>query len=286
MRKIYLVYAVLLSVLCTACASRLKVKGESDVNLPSLKKTENVVIIEENENLPTQIENLKVGVFEIKDGAMSLDCSYERVLNIARNKARSVGANTVKIIEHKLPDLLSLCHRIQFEVYKLEDISPFQKDVAWSSSNPLKWEYFKGAPKFTQPSFFCGYIDVQFNDIGFSKGEGEVNIIPLFDFECSYVQPLEKNAYLLEYNQVKFDLMEVYARKMRSEYLKSEINTNEKWSKFAKGIYDKIYRDYETDIFNLETETNFGKEYSQLIGWKYKAEKGLKELTEFSSDVY
>jgi hypothetical protein len=264
----------------------MKIKGEELKSLKPLKNTESVVVIEENESIEPSNKNIKIGVFSIKDGGLTFDCSYERVKDLAKQKARSLGGNAVKIIEHELPGIWSTCHRIKFEVSKLENISKFQKELLWSSTNKLKWEYFKGAPKIDKSSFFCGYMDVQFNNINSIRGKGKVIVLPTFLFECSYVQPLKEDKYLLEYNQVKFDLLEIYSRKMRKEFAKSEIDTKDKWLKFAKSIYDKVYTEYKTDIFNLETETNFGNDYSGLAGWKFKTEKGLKELKEFSSDNY
>lgn len=278
-------FILLLSVFTlSSCASKMKIKGNASHELQPLSTTESVVVVEENEKIEPHANNLKIGGYEIKDGGMSLDCSYERVKNLAKQKARSVGGNAVKITEHKLPSAFSTCHRIKFDVYKLENTSEFEKEIIWSSTNDLQWDYFKAAPKLDRASFFCGYIDAQFNDVNFFNGKGEVNIFPTFLFECSYVQPLKKDKYLLEYNQVKFDLLEFYARKMRSEFQKSEINTKERWNKFAKSIYDKIHTEYETDMFNLETETNFGEDHSGLVGWKFKVQNNLKELTEFSSD--
>lgn len=285
MKKNTLFLCAIISTIVFSCATQMKIKGTPSGALQPLSKTESVVIIEENERITPHENDIKIGDFEIKDGGMSFDCSYDRVKNLAKQKARSVGGNSVKITEHKLPSGLSVCHRIKFEIYKLANTAEFEKELIWSSTNKLKWEYFKDSPKIDRTSFFCGYIDVQFNDVNFLNGKGEVNIYPTFLFECSYVQPLKMNKYLLEYNQVKFDLLEIYSRKMRSEFDKSEINTQEKWTKFAKAIYDKVYREYETDIFNLETETSFGENESALVGWKFKTETGLKELTEFSSEI-
>ncbi|MBJ7881849.1 hypothetical protein [Gelidibacter salicanalis] len=284
MKKHILFPLSIISLILCSCASQMKIKGTPSGALQPLSKTETVVIIEENESIVPHEKDQKIGDFEIKDGGLSLDCSYERVKNLAKQKARSVGGNSVKITEHTLPSTWSNCHRIKFEVHKLEHTAEFEKEMIWSSTNKLKWDYFKDAPKIDRSSFFCGYIDVQFNDVNFLNGKGEVTIFPTFIFECSYVQPLKMTKYLLEYNQVKFDLLEIYARKMRSEFVKSEINTQEKWTKFAKAIYDKVYREYETDIFNLETETSFGENESELVGWKFKTVTGLKELTEFSSE--
>lgn len=275
---------LILSLIISGCASKMKIKGTVENSLKPLANNESVVIIEENEIFPPDEKNTKIGTFEIKDGGLSLDCTYERVKTLARDRARSLGGNSVRITEHKLPDAWSTCHRIKFEVYRIEDITDYQKELIWSSDHKLQWDYFKGAPKFDRNSLFCGYIDVQFNDVKFLNNKGEVNINPIFLFECSYVQPSEKSKNLLEYNQVKFDLLEVYSRKMRSEFSRSGIDTQDKWLKFAQNIYDKVNKEYETDMYNLEMETNFGENYTEVIGWKYKVENDLKNLTEFSSD--
>ncbi|MCP9200839.1 hypothetical protein MKO06_13040 [Gramella sp. GC03-9] len=275
---------MILLFLLSSCSSKMKITGNSTSSLTPLRANESVVIIEENENLDQTETNAKIGSFEIKDGGLSLDCSYERVQSLAKDKARSVGGNTVKITEHKLPGTWSTCHRIKFEVYKIADITPYQEEMIWSANNKLKWEYFKAPPKFERNSMFCGFIDVQFNDIKLLNDNGKVNINPIFLFECSYVQPSEKSENLLDYNQVKFDLLEVYARKMRSEFDKSSIDTLDEWTKFAQNIYDKVQKEYETDIYNYEVETNFGQNHTEVVGWQYMVKNELEELTEYSSD--
>ncbi|MUP45974.1 hypothetical protein E0K83_09490 [Gramella sp. BOM4] len=277
-------FLLLISLLISGCASKMKITGKTEQNLTPLQGNQSVAIIEENEELEPTDNQTKLGNFEIRDGGLSLDCSYERVQSLAKEKARSIGGNAVKITEHKLPGTWSTCHRLKFEVYKIADITPYQEEMIWSATNKLKWEYFKAAPKFDRSSMFCGFIDVQFNDIKLLTDSGKVNINPIFLFNCSYVQPSEKSENLLDYNQVKFDLLEIYARKMRNEFSKSSIDTMEEWKKFAQNIYDKVHKEYETDIYNYELETNFGQNFTEVIGWKYRVKNELEELMEFSSD--
>lgn len=235
----------------TGCGS-MKVKEKIEKKLQPLPLSEQIVVIEENENITIGNGDIKIGIFEIKDGGLTYDCDYDKVKSLAKQKARIFGGNSVKILEHKLPDNWSTCHRIKFAVYKLLDTKDFQTEKVWGVENKLNWESFKGAPRVEKSSFFCGYIDVEFNEMNFPKGKGKVDIVPIFLFDCSYVQPLKKTKYLLEYNQVKFDLLEFYSRKMRSEFKKANIDSEEKWLKFAKKIYDDVYKEYETDLFNLE----------------------------------
>lgn len=263
----------------------MKISGITEQSFQPLRLSENIVIIEENEDFKNN-EKIFIGEFNINDGGLTLDCDYDEVKNLAIQKARSVGGNVIKIIEHKLPSTWSTCHRIKFTVYKLENIDIYKKEIIWKPNTKLTWEDFKGSPKIERSSFLCGYIKVRFNDFNFPKGKGVVEILPLFVYECSYVQPLKKSSSLLKYNQIKFNLLEYYSRRMRSEFKKSNINTIDSWIKFAKSIYDKVYADYETDLFNLETETEFGDNYTGIVSWDFKLDEKLKELTEFSTDKY
>ena len=283
MRKHY-IYTFLI-IIFSGCGAPMKmnVKGNTEIKLSPLKNNQTVVVIEENENLPNSKSNIKIGEFSVKTG-LSIDCSYDRVKEIAKQKARNVGGNTIKLTEHKLPNAWNLCHRIEFEVYKLDDVSEFQKELIWSETEQLKWEYFKASPRFDRMSYFCAYIKAQFNDQNVLNGKGNIYVAPIFMFDCSYVQPLEKNKFLLEYNQLKFDLLEIYSRKLRKEYSTSGIDTYEKWEKFWESIYDKVLNDLKTDLYNVELETNFGENRSGLVSWKFKVENDLKKLTEYSSE--
>lgn len=283
-KKLSILYIIIVFTLF-GCSS-MKIKEKIEKKLQPLPLSERIVVIEENESITIRNEDIKIGIFEIKDGGLTFDCDYDKVKSMAKQKARIFGGNSVKILEHKLPDTWSTCHRIKFAVYKISNTKDFQTKKVWSENNKLNWELFKGTPKVERSSFFCGYIDVEFNEMNFPKGKGKIDIVPIFLFDCSYVQPLKKSKHLLEYNQVKFDLLEFYSRKMRSEFKKANIDSEEKWLKFAKKIYNDVYKEYETDLFNLEAETNFGEEYSGLLSWKFKSEENLKSLKEFSSENY
>ncbi|MBZ9650721.1 hypothetical protein [Psychroflexus montanilacus] len=276
-------FVLLLSILSFSCSPKLKMIGSEQQALSPLSNTETVVDINELKTIDPSNIAAKIGAFKITDGGLALDCTYERILFMAKEKARSLGGNAVKITDHKVPDNWSTCHRIEFDIYKLNDIEAYQNELIWSEQHPLQWSYFKAAPKVEPTSSFCGYIHAQFNDLA-KDNQRKVIINPKLIFDCSYVQPLKKDENLLEYNQIKFDLLEVYAREMRKAFDEAGITSSKEWIKFAESLYLEIYTKYETDIFNLEMETNFGKNYSKLNGWKYKVKKDLENLPQYSSD--
>lgn len=55
----------------------------------------------------------ELGEIKIGDSGFSTDCDYETVIEKAKNEARKIGGNVVKITDHRFPSALSTCHRIQ-----------------------------------------------------------------------------------------------------------------------------------------------------------------------------
>ena len=273
-----------LALLLISCASKMKLKGEASQQFTPLNKNDAVVIIEEYKKIPDSIPSQTIGDFRLKDGGFTVDCSYEHVLNLAKEQARKLGGNAIKITEHKLPNTLSTCHQIKFKILKMDDIFPFQNTLIWSSEHSLNWKYFKGAPKVERPSFLCATLNVDYKDYKI-VGKGRVEVVPVIVLDCSYIQPNYQNKHQLEYNQLKFNLLELYARKMRDAFIKVNIDSQMKWQKFAKEIYNEIFNDFETEIYYLETETNFGLDYTETLRWKYRLKEELTETISLSTDT-
>ena len=89
---------------------------------PKLSMDEHVALLDIEHQLP---ENLvKVGDLRFQDSLLSTDCSFNSLMTRARNEARKNGANIVKVIDKKKPDLWSSCFRLKIELYKSnEDVS-------------------------------------------------------------------------------------------------------------------------------------------------------------------
>jgi hypothetical protein len=83
---------------------------------PKLSIDEKVALLDIEHNLP---ENLvKVGELRFQDSGFSTDCSFNSLMTQARNEARKNGANIVKVIDKKKPDLWSSCYRLKIELYR------------------------------------------------------------------------------------------------------------------------------------------------------------------------
>ena len=97
---------------------------------PKLAIDEKVALLDIEHKLPENI--VKVGELRFQDSGFSTDCSFNSLMNKARIEARKNGANVVKVIDKKKPDLWSSCYRLKIELYK------YDGDVSTLSQYKLK----------------------------------------------------------------------------------------------------------------------------------------------------
>ncbi|AWO01161.1 hypothetical protein DLD77_05380 [Chitinophaga alhagiae] len=95
-----------------------------------------ILILQENEAAPTSAKH--IGNIRIKDGGFKMRCGYEQTMEEARNKARSQGANIVKITQLKRPDALSTCYRLRADIYYQEDLPAMLEERRARQETALK----------------------------------------------------------------------------------------------------------------------------------------------------
>ena len=85
---------------------------------------------------------------------------------------------------------------------------------------------------------------------------------------------------MVDYQQVNFDLSEVYARKMRKELL---LHKNKLWKGFdyAEEIFNTLTSEFAKTQALMNEETNYGLNVQKLQGWKQKINDDLEVLSEF-----
>ena len=99
-----------------------KIKSNFTNPQPKLSIDEKVALLDIEHKLPDNV--LKVGDLRFQDSGFSTDCSFNSLMTQARNEARKNGANIVKVVDKKKPDLWSSCYRLKIELYKYDgDVS-------------------------------------------------------------------------------------------------------------------------------------------------------------------
>ncbi len=108
---------VLLMLFCaTSCAP--KIRSSLTHKYPPLSHHQKVAVYRKSAPLPEQSELL--GQVSVGDAGMTTRCSYFEVLDIIMDNARKAGGNAIRIVEHRVPDFMSTCHRIKADVLRVD----------------------------------------------------------------------------------------------------------------------------------------------------------------------
>jgi hypothetical protein len=104
---------ILISVFLFGCAASVNSTFTSQEK--SLTTNDKVAFLDIKHKVPENAK--KLGEAKYGDSGFSTDCDFNSNLIKARQLARQNGANIVKIVESKSPDILSSCYRMKLEFY-------------------------------------------------------------------------------------------------------------------------------------------------------------------------
>jgi hypothetical protein len=111
-----IIYYLLLLGLLASCAPAVSTRIVK--TYPALKSADDVKLIELDAKAPPQAE--VIGSVYIGDNGMSANCNYAAVTAIAKEEARKIGGNAIKITSHRYPDIVSSCHQISASILKID----------------------------------------------------------------------------------------------------------------------------------------------------------------------
>ncbi len=122
-------YVVLMGLALAGCSPRISSYLESDYD--PLEAAAEVIVLDKNAAIPDDAESL--GIVKVGDTGFttSENGSYEAVVALVKEQARMAGGNVVRIISHREPDRHSTIHRIEAEVFRVND--EFAEEAAQSS---------------------------------------------------------------------------------------------------------------------------------------------------------
>ncbi|MDH5031944.1 MULTISPECIES: hypothetical protein [Chryseobacterium] len=161
-----------------------------------------------------------------------------------------------------------------------QDLQP--GEFVWSKERKLQKEDYKLITHDDRISIRSA-INFSYQLRGFNALSNNFNkkIINKFSSSASSINPDSRNIpAMIEYQQVNFDLAEVYARKMRKDLL---IHKNTLWKGFtyANEMFNNLTAEYTKAQALIDNETNYGLNTQKLQDWKQKIQNELDELSDF-----
>lgn len=223
----------------------------------------------------------KLGSFEFKDAGLTINCDYSTVLELSKDKARSIGANGIKITEHKYPDAYSSCHRIKGYFIYAEDIWKYENEITWHKERKLQFRDFRDSSDHDGfVSLTMSGFNVDFKSIPI-KGQIQLNIRAFFNPEESFISSADTS--ILKLQQLHFDASELYSRKYIERVLNECKNLGSLQAKYQK-LYNEIQA--ELRVFQREISNNAYRNIEERNRLLKLVEEGLETLQEYSKDTY
>lgn len=217
-------------------ASAVGTGGQHPGPLP-LAAHEGFLVVKENDPFFAPAQEL--GTIQVGDAGDELDCDYLNLVEQASEQARRLGANILRIYEHRHPVLWgNNCHHISAKALWVSDLTPYEKEILWHPGRHLRQVDFKadavGRPFDAATSSFLRYR--YFNRA--REGVAVVRIETVFDCHHSYFKDVDNADYILAHEQAHFDISEIYARRL-ARALQQQVSNLQQLDRKQEPLYEQ-----------------------------------------------
>ncbi len=134
--------------------------------------------------------------------------------------------------------------------------------IEWNAQEKLTWDQFR-APKNLKSKndnsaaySYCG-ISYNVTKSSLNDGEAQVTVKAIFLEDKSWKKTADPGAYLLQHEQLHFDIAEVFARKMR-KMIRKKIKTSKDFDRYFKSEYHAIFKSYQAfqSVYDQDTKNS------------------------------
>lgn len=160
-----------------------------------------------------------------------------------------------------------------------------RKDIiVWQEGKLLTWDDFQGKPakRFSAASTHYNTLKTT-EDEG---GKGEVVVEAIFYTKESWKKMSWCNDGVLAHEQKHFDIVELYARKLRKQIREHKYSSYEKLKTITDSLYDKM--DKEMDLFQdkYDDETDASMNGDKQREWNKMIMDGIKGLSAYKNTTF
>lgn len=140
------------------------------------------------------------------------------------------------------------------------------QNITWVENAKLEWKDFKGQPHTEAREWAASYIGTAMKSSG--KGENAVlTIVAQFNPDSAWVKKGKETAYLLNHEQLHFDIQEIFARKLKKTILNShfirqsiraDLDVIVKKNNDEKSAYQNLYDSETQHSLNTQKQNEWG----------------------------
>jgi hypothetical protein len=156
------------------------------------------------------------------------------------------------------------------------------KYILWSDSRMLTWDDFEGNPINDSKSIVSEIVVYNPSNI-----ERRMSFLPvqletkaLFDKKGSWINLKYSTDLLLKYNQVIFNIYELYSRKLKKGFLNSDFNLGNPIDIFNK-LSTKNNDELLEILSKFRKESKFGETKDTVYKWYIDINNQIEELNSY-----
>lgn len=271
-------YFVLI-LLVGSCSPRVILKSPPVQNYPPVQDYEAFATFTDLDTINLVNEQVIADV-QIKDVGLTINCDFETALELAKEKSKALGANALKVYEHRLPDPWSNCHRIKFKALRMKNVKPYEKEINWNKKRKLAIEDFKGST-LNRP-----FEAVTASQMGYKywgtviDGYATLKINSVFDCNLSYFKNNPDSLEILAHEQIHFDITEIYARKLLKR-LQNEVKSIRELRTNGERIGREIQKEWI--LLQDKYDSEVYADRSQQPKWNNMIAEELQKLNEYEN---
>jgi uncharacterized protein YeaO (DUF488 family) len=152
--------------------------------------------------------------------------------------------------------------------------------IQWQANRLLKWPDFKGtAPQNSEHAAQTNSgisLDLQGTNNSFS-----ISVTAHFDKQKSWAQRASESDYLLNHEQLHFNITELFARKLRKKIMYGKWTRSDELNKAIQPLYDANKNDWKAFQAKYDKETNHSLNHEAQELWNGMVSDSLKAYDRF-----
>lgn len=148
------------------------------------------------------------------------------------------------------------------------------QDIAWSVSNPLSVQDFKGKPDASVPYFAMTYSRIG-QKMALENGVLRIEVTHFFDPVRSWMRKEKADSALLQHEQLHFTLSEVYARRVQQK-LKT-ITPVKNLQAAIRSVVEEELRTMNEQQDAYDRETKHGTNTAEQLRWSQKIAEMMRQ---------
>lgn len=154
-----------------------------------------------------------------------------------------------------------------------------QESYAWDSTTKLTWKNFKGAIPLDADAAATTASGISYKyaaNLLHHEVKIDAEVTAFFYPNESWYKPNECDDYILEHEQLHFDIAELFARKMRIRLNNTSFSDNVKAE--IRNIYNEILQELSDLQEQYDLETNFSRNRDAQLRWNAQIFEALEKI--------